>query len=428
MRRVGPRREDADVRLQRRGRHAVGAGRSTFGRSRSAGPLRLQLVDVDGDDARDVLEDAVEVAEVERRRRARRRRRRARRARPRARRPSDVVGDVAAIDARPCAREQDRERRVVRERAAGSSGRARGRARRRSGAGRRRRRARPPGRRRSGGSRARGRPRPRSPAPSPPRRTRARGRRSPRARPRGRTCARSGAFSRASSTSSGSAPPRAASGFVTPRSPGGRSSAVVSVSGADAAGDARADAVGGDDVARARSGPSRPSRRRRTGRGRAVVLRARRVHLGGRRLAVEARRLVPAHAVDADLERRLDAAPALARHVRQRLLLQREALERAPRRRRRRAPRRARSRRGWRRRRCRAGTPVAASRSSGSSRRGRGGGTRDLGADRAGEDEQPVVGDEDPRARGTAATASATAICDPERERERLDGRRRSAA
>ena len=159
--------------------------------------------------------------------------------------------------------------------------------------------------------------------------SRARGRRSPgsdTARPNVRTVV--GALARASCSSSGSAPPWAASGLTTSFSPGGRSSAEVSVRGADAAGDARADAVSRGDVARA-GGHRRPAAPvAELDHRRAVVLHAAREDLGIGALAVQSRRLVPAHAVDRHLEARPQRTRGRAGHEGQRRLLQREARER----------------------------------------------------------------------------------------------------
>ena len=288
---IGPGREHADVRLERRRRHPVreqvDVGAVPVGR-----PLRLELVDVDGDHAGDVLEDAVDVGEVDRRpERDRVEVERGERGCPGA--CGDLVRDVPRVD-RDRAAEQPPGTACSWRSEAGSSGRARGRGTRRSGGGPRRRRFRRAGRPRSGGSSARGRPRPRSPAPSPLPRSPGRGRRSPPARPHARTSARSPARSaRASSGCSWSAPPRAASGFVTSRRPGGRSSAEVSV------------------FARTRPATPEPTRYvawtlpvpvgtvepvtpvAELDGGEAVVLRARGEHLGSRRLAVEARHLRP---------------------------------------------------------------------------------------------------------------------------------------
>ena len=120
------------------------------------------------------------------------------------------------------------------------------------------------------------------------------------------------------------------------------------------------------------------------------------VDLRRRRQPVQPRHLVPAHAVDEDLERRVARRRAPCSGRRSAAPSGAGSAGTAPSRRRRRGPRRAPSRRGWPRRRCRAGTRSGASRSSGSSVRdvdahelG------DLGADRPGQHEQPVGRRED---------------------------------
>ena len=191
--------------------------------------LRLQLVDVRRDDTLDVLDHAIDVARDARARRARPRRTTARRGR----RP-------ALPRARPSRRSGDPPRRCR----AGVPGT--GRSSRAAGA---RRRPVPgaseaPRRRRSASEKSppawpatvrwisRSRPSHSHTvcafATSPEARTRSPKSSSETARPNVRTV--DGAFSRAPSIVSSSAPPVAASGFVTLFRPGGRSSAVVSFS------------------------------------------------------------------------------------------------------------------------------------------------------------------------------------------------------
>jgi len=102
----------------------------------------------------------------------------------------------------------------------------------------------------------------------------------------------------------------------------------VELAGLEATLKARALAVGRGEVAAAGGEAGAGRAVAELEDGRAVVGLARGVDAGGGRLAVEARRLVPLLAVDQHAQGRLAAGALWARHVGERLLAQREALER----------------------------------------------------------------------------------------------------